>query len=515
MKIKYNIKFNFLFFATLLLLFSACDDLTVENLNDPDESAVLSTGTDLPALLNGAYINFWQAVHDVHPVNALMITSDEFGVSWGNFGGRRMGEEPRVAYNNRPSEPNDYRQVVEDPWFGLYNSIKDANSVIRALDRGVTIDNDGPADNSVRASALFLRGVSYGYLALIFDEAMDVIETTDTDQQLPLVSYTEILERGVSDLEAGISSAGRAGADFSHSFFSGVTMDVDMFVKLSHSYAAKFLVQWPRTVTEAQQTDWAAALAHAEEGIDFDFSPVADGNLWFSYHRFAYADAGQGGFWARIDQRLVAAMDNSQPARYPEVINNDEAPLANPEATSDDARLLSDYIFLEEVDFPVDRGEWHFSHYKNNRNIADPTFAGDGTSAGPMPTFLVADNELLRAEALNNLGRTGEAVAIINAGTRVNRGSLPALADDASSDDIDMAIRYERAIELNATAPFNLWLDRRRWAEREAHTALTPLGGLQLQSPAQLPIPSLELGVQNLDPYNFGGAIDPQGIDRF
>jgi len=57
-----------------------------------------------------------------------------------------------------------------------------------------------------------------------------------------------------------------------------------------------------------------------------------------------------------------------------------------------------------------------------------------------------------------------------------------------------------------------LWLDRRRWTNREAFDAMTPLGGLQISTPAQLPVPADELRIQGLDPYNFGGAQDPEGV---
>ena len=157
--------------VALLAVFAGCKGLETENDNNPSRSAVLAVGTDLVAVLNGGYISFWQGVHDDHPAMGLSITSDTYGVSWGNFAGRRMGEEPRAAYNNRPSEEADYKQMVEDPWFDNLSAVSSANDVLIALENGITIDNGGPQDKSIEAASHFLRGVSWGYLGLLFDQA--------------------------------------------------------------------------------------------------------------------------------------------------------------------------------------------------------------------------------------------------------------------------------------------------------------------------------------------------------
>lgn len=509
-KIKYTL-------LTLVLLGSvACEDLDTVNQNNPDRQRVLASGTDLISVMNGGYISWWQGIHDVHPVMALSITSDQYGVSWGNFAGRRMGSEPRDAYNNAASESQDYRKLSEDPWFGALSAISTANDILLALDGGTTIDNGGPRDQSIRAAALFLRGISNGYLGLIFDVGYVVVESTDVSQPLEFAPYTTMVQSAIDDLTMAISTAQGAGADFDHSFFNGVTMDLDQFVKLSNSYAARFLSSWPRTESEAAGIDWQAVRDRASAGVDFNFAPVADGSFWFSGNQYQYRDTGNGGFWARVDQRLVSAMDPSQPTRYPEIIAKGEAPLTDSMATSADARLLSDFTYEPSVDFPTDRGEWHFSHYKHSRNISEPSYAGDFTASGPMPVFTKADNDMLYAEALLNTGDLAGAVDVINSGTRVSRGGLAPLDAGASFDEIDRAIMYEKSIELIGTAPFSMWLERRRRGPRLAFDAVDDLGGLQLGTPAQLPVPAKELDIQELTNYNFGGVnTDPEGINKF
>ena len=526
---KRVLKLKVILLATVLLVTLRCGDLDTINQNNPDLKTVFSSGSDLISIGKGGYIAWWQGLTDSHPAMAMAVTSDQYGLSWGNFGMRRMGEEPRRPYNNRATEAPDYKQLVEDPWFGLTSAASTANDLINAIDinnvgafkniglsEPTSIDDGGPQDQSVVAAALFLRGISRGYLGLIFDQALLPDETTDLSQPLTFVPYAQVIPLAIADIDAAIAMAKSAGSDFSHGFFNGVALDDADFVKLAHSYAARILASWPRTETEAASIDWASVQSHASQGLDFDFAPNADGNFWVSYHRWAFKETGQGIFWAHVDQRIIAAFDSAQPTRYPEVIAKGEAPINPPQATTADARLALDFAFVapDDINLPQDRGEWHYSHYKHNRNISDPGFAGDGSTSGPMPVFLAADNDLLLAEAFLRQNMLTQAINIVNAGTRVTRGQLTPLSATATFDEIKRAILYERAIELLSTSPLGMWFDRRRIGPRLPFDGVDDLGGLQLNTPAQLPVPADELSIHQLDPYNFGGSQDPLGIDR-
>lgn len=499
-------------FLSLFLLVIGCKDLETINPNNPDRDKILASGTDLYPVLQGGYIAWWQGVHGDHPAIALGVAADAYGLPLRDFGAQRMGAEPRNAYNNRSNEDPDYKQIAEAPWFGCLSAVSSANDVLLALENDISIDNGGPQDKAIRAAAHFLRGVSWGYLGLIFDKGLIAETETDLVQPIPFSGYQEMTERAVAELNAAIQIAELVDFDFIHNYFNGLTLNADEFVQLCHAYAARFLAQMPRTPAESDDVNWQLVLEHAGQGLPYDFAPRADGRFWMSYQKFVFAETGQGPFWARVDQRLVAALDPTQPPRYPEVQARGEAPLANKMATSSDARLAADFVFLSNINFPASSGEWHFSHYKHNRNISNPEFAGDGFSTGPMPVFLAADNALLRAEALLRLNRKNEAIAIVNAGTRTTRGNLSNLNNNASTEAVAQAIRYERAIELLSTAPMGLWFDRRRSSERLAYTELDALGGLQIGTPAHLPVPARELDIRQAAVYSFGGPNDPEGI---
>lgn len=500
--------------TALLWFFSACEGLESINQNAPARKNIIAAGKDLLPVLNSGYLDWWLAVHSEIPALSLGIAADAYSLSWDDFGARRMGLEPRQAYNNRASEGGEYRKITETPWFGCLSAVANANDVLAAMETGISIDDGGGLDQSARASAHLLRGLSWGYLGLLFDEAILADEKTSLDKMAEFSTFQEAIQAAVAELDEAITLAASAGGDFIHTSFNGLTLNSAQFIALCNSYAARFLAQWPRTAAENAQVDWAAVLQRTERGLNFDFAPLADGRSWQSYHRYAFAETGEGPFWARVDQRLIAALDPSQPARYPQVQSLGEPPLSNSMAQSADQRLLSDFKFFPNQAFPAAGGEWHFSHYQHNRNITDPGFAGDGATGGPMPAFLAADNALLRAEALLRLNRLADAVALLNQGTRNTRGGLPPLSAAATPPVIEKALFYERAIELLGTAPMSLFFDRRRIAPRLSHDELDALGGLQMGTPAHLPVPASELRVHGLPPYNFGGEKDPEGIVR-
>ncbi|MCG8326733.1 MAG: hypothetical protein MI974_03555 [Chitinophagales bacterium] len=506
MKIKYTF-----YILISFLLITSCEDLSTVNNLTTDRDAVISSGSDLQNVLKQGYENWWQAIHSESSVIALSASADIFTLAWDDFGAHRMSAEPRQSYNNQLSEADDYRAIIETPWYRCLAAAADANDILRSMDEGITIDKGGAQDQSIAAAAHMLRGLSWGYLGLLFDQTLVVDEKTTLSEDLNFVDYKQAIAAAVAELELAIELAEDAGIDFIHTSFNGMTLGDAQFAAICHSYAARFLAQWPRTPEEAVQVNWDAVLAHSSKGISENFAPEADGKSWTSYHRYIFAEAGEGPFWARIDQRLVAALDNNQPARYPEVEALGEPALANPEASSNDQRLENYFIYRPFNAFPVERGEWHFSHYQYNRNIFDPSFSGNGQE-GLMPVFLKADNELLTAEALLHLGQLGNAITAINNGSRVQAGGLAPLAASASVQEVIQAIYYERLIELLGSAPVGGWLDRRRLAPREDYTMMTALGGLQLSTPAQLPVPVAELRVHGIEAYNFGGEMDPEGI---
>jgi len=499
-------KFKILLAISLSFLATACEDFDVENV-DPDRSQVITDGSDLQNALIQGYIAWWIGTNNPNTNLALGVAGDAYGLGRDEFGAHRIGQEPRVAYSNRVNEPEDYRSIAEIPWFRNLTAVSNANDVLAALANDVSIDGGGPQDQSVEAAAHLLRGLVWGYLGLLFDQAPIVTEQTNLDEPLAFEPYEELIAKAVEELEVAIAKSEAAGFDFVHNYFNGTTLTGTQFQELCHSFSARFLAQAARTANQNAATDWQAVLNHAEQGLTYDFAPEADDKVWTSYHTYTFAETQEPPFWARVDQRLVAALDDGQPTRYP--VNSFRETIAE----SSDERLETDFEYFETVNFDTTYGWWQFSHYKHQRNTTQPDFAGDG-QMGKMPTFLAADNALLQAEALLMLNRKSEAIDLVNSGTRVNRGKLSPIAPSATVEEVRAAIFYERMIELFNAAPFGIWLDRRRVGERLAFDRVDAIGSLQSGTPAQLPVPAVELLIKGDDIYTFGGPEDSQGVQR-
>ncbi len=492
----YTIKILFgLYFTLSLSLWTSCEKIEAF----PPNTNELSSRKAVENVLQEGYELWWTANHSPEVVLALSVAGDAYGLSIGNFGTLEMGAEPRKAFDNTVGNA-----VAEVNWFNNLKAVSKANQVIMNVEKAFV-------NQMHLASAHFLRGISWGYLGLVFDKAIlsERQNSTDTDQVL--VDYRKVTDEAIKELEKAIRLA-EESTGFQHTYFNGVVLDKPKFIALAHAYAARFLTQVERTVDEKKTTSWESVYYHADRAINFDFAPETDGKIWQSYQQYTFAETGNGPFWARVDQRLVAAMDASQPVSYPEPLNPSQSALPSKRANSMDARLQSDFIFQERIFFKTELGFWHFSHYQHHRNITDALFSGNGKNNGVMPVFLATDVLLLKAEAALELGGTAEATSLLNQSARATRGKLPPLQRSIIPEKIAEAIRYERAIELLGSAPMSLWLDRRRWAKRTSIEELDALGGLQVGTPAHLPVPAKELQVHGIKIYTFGGENDLLGI---
>jgi tetratricopeptide (TPR) repeat protein len=492
----YTIKILFgLYFILSLSLWTSCEKIEALPLNTDE----LNSRKAVENVLQEGYELWWTANHSPEVVLALSVAGDAYGLSIGNFGTLEMGNEPRKAFDNTVGNA-----VAEVAWFNNLKAVSKANQVMMNVEKAFI-------NQMHLASAHFLRGISWGYLGLIFDKAIlsEAQNSTDIDQVL--VDYQKVIDKAIKELEKAIQLA-EESTGFQHTYFNGVVLDKPKFIALAHAYAARFLTQMARTADEKKATNWESVYYHADRGINFDFAPEADGKTWQSYQQYTFAETGSGPFWARVDQRLVAAMDASQPVRYPEPSNPSQSALPSKRANSMDARLQSDFIFQERIFFKPELGFWHFSHYQHHRNMTDATFSGDGKNGGIMPVFLASDVLLLKAEAALELGGAIEAIGLLNQSARTTRGKWSPLQGRTTPEKIEEVIRYERAIELLGSAPMSLWLDRRRWAKRINIGELDALGGLQVGTPAHLPVPAKELQVHKLEIYTFGGENDLLGI---
>lgn len=496
---KNTYKIIFLFLLAMFVAGTGCkkfDD--VENLDSPDTESVLSSPEDAINFAGSALNTWWVGTRGwgTGPYYnslqyALLVTADQYSCSWGNFAMRDMSNEPRKPWNNSSSAPD--KDCSEAIWYGMYKAIYQANSVLSVMDGSLDLEDDAPM---IRAICYFIQGASHGTIANSFDQAFFSDEVTPIEE-LVLKSPDEVTELSLAKLDECITLCNENTFTFQEGWLNGVTFTNVELGKLANSYAARMMLQSPRTAAQNAALDWGKIQTYAENGIDFDFFVIAnglfeDGATWYDEPK-EYLNLDT---WGRIDCRIINLMDPEYPARYPADGSLPTVHNGDGQAFSDDARLLSDFEFLPSNNFKPDRGYYHYTHYRYDR-YSDNAMIG----VGELMDMRKAENDMMLAEAKARQGDLGGAIDIINAGTRVTRGELAPIDGGAGLEEVLDAIFYERDVELIGAGYGVGYFDMRR---RDM---------LQKGSLLHWPLPAQELLVLQLPNYTFGGEANADGIN--
>ncbi|KAF0235870.1 MAG: hypothetical protein FD181_3177 [Prolixibacteraceae bacterium] len=466
---------------------TACEDLVVENLNDPDFNTAFSNPNDIKGV-TGGLINRWFIAEQEYdgPALALWVTADAGTCSWGNAGMRVFGNEPRLEFDNKPSYADAV--ITENFYNTMYSVLSQSNDVLaQTINNGVTMD-DGSTE-LVNAVAYFTQGVSLGYLGLLYDKAFIVTHETDLSVDIEPSAYKDVIAAAVASLDKCIAICNSASFTVPSEWLPGESWTSAEFGRLASSFAARLMVYGARNKTDDNATDWAKVYTYAKNGIRKDFAPLADDVKWLSlYHTYA----NYGG-WGQVDMYVINLMDPNLPAKFPSSGLFSDMP-NNGKATSADARLESDFQYLSSCPFRAERGYYHFSSYRYSR--LDQYLK---TWTEPMPTFYKAENDYLLAEAALRTNKVQEAANVMNTSARVTRGKLPALPADAAQ--ITQAIHYERMVELMVSGMGVQYFQMRKENKLQAGAIL------------HFPIPGSQLDVMQMDYYTFGGSTGVAGQD--
>ena len=499
----------------IVALAGACSpDLNITNPNAPDIARAIATPGDVRSLIGSSYNTWFFAMEGTDncgpcPGLATAVMADNMTMSFGNFGARFNGQEPRLAYNNS-SSAND-GLVASTTYDALYGALGAANDGLSAIKRGVKVAvTTGATDETPQFQALayLVQGLTLSFESLVFDKGFVVDEDTPSGGAT-LEAYTAVNAAAQAKLDKAIAAAAGQSWTVATTFTPGVTLTAANLAKFANTFAARNIAYLPRTAAEAATTNWTKVLAYAEKGISsgtpITLQIAADGgSLWYDYMK-AYADRPS---WVRTDQRVLQLMDPNQPVEW----SSTTPP--SPAVASADARLASDFTFFQAVPYNPARGVYFFSQYAHTRYYFHSYDAATKLT-GIVPFALPAENDLLIAEALIRTGGDNARAATLINKTRVGRGQLPPLTGSEPKDVLIGAIFYERDIELMNTGAGQPWFDRRRIEP----SAVTPEGvnigntwafkggsNLQLGTPRHLPLPAKELETLGLTVYTYGGA---------
>lgn len=474
-----------LFISVFMILTSCSKDLDVAYLNKPDREKALSNPGDVYNIAKSSFYNWYMAISSsLSPRMAMWVAADQGTCSWANSGMYHLSEEPRLPFNNTTSYT--YAYIFERFYQDMYSALSQVNDVLFAVvNDGMPMGENGKDTKMVEAFSYFIQGATQGYLSMVYDKVFIMTENTDLET-LELSTYQEGTQSAIASLDKCITICENNTFTVPNDWINGYSYTNTELAQLARSFAARFLVYMPRNKEENSKTDWNKVLNYANHGIQKPLEINMDNSTWKSWFRYYTVRPG----WARIDCRIINLMDDRYPWRFPDSgINPDPA-------QSDDARLESDFKFNSVNNMKPERGYYNFSNYEYVRYPY-----AISTYTGPVPDMLLAENDLIRAEAYTELGNLQEAVNIINAGSRVNRGHLPPIHSNITKANLLKTIFYERDIELIQSGFGIAFFDMRRRDMLQKGTLL------------HFPIPAKELMVMQMPIYTFGGVENADGVN--
>ena len=478
------------YIIVLIAIFSltSCHkDLEELNLNQPDRGDVLSNPDDVYGLAESSFFNWYMAVtSSISPRMAMWVMADNGTCSWANSGMFHLSSEPRAPFDNTTSYT--YAYIFETYYEDIYGNLGQVNDVLRLINEGMEFGNDGEDTKMLQSFCYFIQGASLGYLGLVYDQAYIVTETLTTEELISLSPspYGDVMKASIEALDKSIEIAKNNNFTIPNNWINGSAYSSTELAELASGFAARFLVHASRNSVENSQVNWSKVLEYTNNALKRDLAPYMDNVRWKSWFRYYTVRPG----WARIDCRVINLMDDRYPWRFP------DDGFSPPPAQGDDNRLESDFTFNSVNNMKPERGYYHFSNYEYTRYPYSITI-----HEGEVVEFSVSEIDLFKAEAYAEMGDLGQAIQIINEGTRTTRGGLSPLNAASSKEKVLEVIFYERDIELIQTGFGIAFFDMRRRDMLQPGTML------------HFPIPAKELMVMQMPLYTFGGVGNADGIN--
>ena len=508
--------------AAVLVAVSACGDLNVENPNEPDAKRALSDPGAVEAIAGGTLRTWFNTHQSMEAAGALTTMADSYTASWNNYNMRIYSSEPRTSWKNDPSEVA--RSSIEFYWYQYYSALSSANDVLTAIRTNDIVINDDAETKMVETIAVLMQGMAMGELALNYDSAFVVDETSDLNS-LKFSGRADVRDAAVAKCEAAALLADANTFDTPDSWTNGTSYSNVQIAKLARTCAARVLAYYARNAAENTTTNWAKVATLAAGGMSSGGS---------SFDLVFTGDAGAGGYtfaagfyddvkaWSedltteRVDTRVAHMLDPvTQTDPWPN-------PNGNPRPNSPDKRLGdgsygtaanvsawgtipkttsggTDFAWSGTPIFNPVRGQYHQSNITHIRydyaSFSDP--GGSGGGFGTVPVITGTENDLLWAEGLIRSGGNLTTAATLINKTRVTRGGLSqALATDLAAGLLTK-LQYEQDVELIGLGDI-VFFNRRR------------IDGLKALTPHQMPVPAKELQVLRKALYTFGGTFPAQ-----
>lgn len=470
---------GFIFAAATLVV--SCEELEIENLNQPDAERALSSDSDIISLIDGSATDTFQNLIGLTAsyFNFLadqVTTTNAYLDFWG------FADQPRRAINNSTTNSNLY--PISSPWSSYNQSIYNANVLLKLVNNDDrTIMQDGAdVTDAKKATALFVRGLSLGTLGMIYDKAYRVDENTDLSA-LEFEDYSTIIGYALADMAAAIDTA---PADFAFQIYDGETLNRAEFIQVANTFRAKIAMGVKRGGAADETIDYNQVIGWLDAGITEDFNPPAKTDVLFNNGQdwMTYTLSDDSGYMP-VDQK-IAYMAQGDTALQPKDYPTDSSIILGPITNTTDSRIANYFAYTTNFGYLREsRGRHLFSNIRHTRFFTGNNRNEDGLSTNILSK---AEANYLKAEAQLLSGNAAAALATINASAERAASGLPAATNAAE------ALHYEYSIELhlNGTVGTNHFFMRRH-------------GLLQEGTPLHYPVPAGELEISGINPYTFGG----------
>ncbi len=508
--------------ATLLLFgAAACGDLAVENPNAPDARRALANPGDVQALVSGAWQNWWWPTYHFLGGGPWRSTAAfQHSAFPANFAMVHYSSIPRVPTTN--STAHSFYGEKSWAYTYWYRSIAAVNDGLRAIIVDGTVDL-GADETRAIAWGRFVQGMSYGYLAIHYDQGPIVDETTDLEAPQEFVGYQQLMDVALGFLDEARTMASNNTFDIPSSWHwmvpAGDRMTSAELATVINSYMARLRAAVARTPEERAAVDWNAVLADVNNGntgtlyynmLRSGFS--ANWSLyymllrgWGQLNYFVKGMADQSGKYQEwmslpVGDRHPILPSGSFLIQTPDLRFPQGATVAEQQANPG-TRLMVAAVPGDQWSRP-DRGEWRWSYYHEIRGHMQ-------SIEGTLPETPMAEMDMLAAEAHYRLGNRAAVAELINkyrvpAGLNatdadgLNTSCVPKLPN-GNCGDLWEILKWEKRMNTgmdHALLSASWYFDSRGWGDLHQGTIL------------QLPVPDLVAQLGGVPTVDYGGGLE-------
>ncbi len=429
---------------SLAILLPSCDDyLNLSPLSATTFENAYNTVNDAEAALVGAYDSFSQEYYIWDNIIFNDVISDNYYA-----GGDNADIYAIEDLDVTPTNPRLFNN-----WSQLYNAIAKANVV---LDRvpliGDPLIDVGGRRQQILGEASFLRAYHYYQLVNLWGGVPLIISpvtsTDPSETQVPRATAAQVYAQIIADLEFAVANLPDVYSDDASINKARATKGA------ANALLAKVHAQKP-------DRDYEQVLAYANDVIDSPAGYRLLGN---------YADLWDGNHYNNAESIMEVQFVGSTEGNWgpnlllPPSISASYRKFVVP--SRDLVQTFDDEgdVVRKNASIIFENAPWSDEFWSLEVGGSVPfaykwKSAGGGSSTNRQYLLRLADIILLKAEALNELGRIDEARDEIDrVRDRVNLGPTPA----ANQAEMRLAIEKERRLELIQEA--QRWNDLRRYS---------------------------------------------------